>query len=98
MNRKVIQVTIVALKPGFEDVLISELTPIIEASRQIRGCLAFDLYRLSEEHSTLILHEIWDTHDDLEAYAISPIKVEITTLVSRFLIQPLRSWEVEEIG
>jgi quinol monooxygenase YgiN len=37
------------LKPGFEELIVPELTPIIEASRQIEGCLVFDLFRLSQE-------------------------------------------------
>jgi quinol monooxygenase YgiN len=98
MNGKAILVTVLSLKPGFEELLIPELAPIVEASRQISGCLAFDLYRLSEERSTLVLHEIWRTHEALQAYALSPLKTEMTTLVAMFLIQPLRSWEVEEIS
>lgn len=97
MNDQAIQVTVFALKPGFEGVLIPEPTPIIEASRQIAGCLVFDLYRLSEERSTLVLHEIWNSREALEAYALSPLKTEMTTLVARFLVQPLRSWKVEEM-
>jgi quinol monooxygenase YgiN len=97
MNDKATQVMVFALKPGFEDVLIPELAPIVEASRQITGCLVFDLYRMSEERSTLILHEVWNTHEALHAFTLSPLNTEMTTLVSRFLAQPLRSWEVEEI-
>ena len=51
MNGKTMQVTVFSLKPGFEDVLIPELAPIVEASRQISGCVAFDLYRLSRARS-----------------------------------------------
>jgi quinol monooxygenase YgiN len=98
MDGKATQVTLLSLKPGFEDVLLPELAAIVEASRQISGCLAFDLYRLSEERSTLVLHEIWKTREALKAYAFSPLKTEMTTLVVRFLVRPLRSWDVEEIG
>ncbi len=98
MNGKVILVTVLPLKSGFEDLLLVELAPIVEVSRQISGCLAFDLYRLSEERSTLVLHEVWKTREGLQAYAISPLKAEMTTLVASFLTQPIRSWEVEEIS
>ena len=97
MTDKAIRVTVLSLKPGFERILIPELTPIIEASRQIAGCLAFDLYRLSEERSTLVLHEIWKTHEALKAYALSPLQTEMTTLVARFLVRPMRAWEIEEV-
>jgi quinol monooxygenase YgiN len=97
MNGKAIQVTVLSLKPGFEELLIPELAPLIDATRQLSGCLIFDLYRLSEDRSTLALHEVWTTRDALEAFAFSPLKTEMTTLVSRFLAQPPRSWPVEEI-
>jgi len=92
-----IVVTILLLKPGFEELIVPELAPIIEASRQIEGCLIFDLFRLSQERSSLILHEVWDTREVLEAYSRSPLKIEMTSLVMRFLAQPLRSWTVEEV-
>ena len=97
MRGTAIQVTVLSLKPGFEEMLIPELAPIVEASREITGCLAFDLYRLRDERSTLVLHEIWNTHEALRAYALSPLKSEISILVARFLIQPLRTWEIEEV-
>jgi hypothetical protein len=37
MNGKAIQVTILSLKPGFEDMLIHELAPLTRASRLIAG-------------------------------------------------------------
>jgi quinol monooxygenase YgiN len=97
MNGKAIQVTVLSLKPGFDELLIPELAPIIETTRQLNGCLIFDLYRLSEDRSTLVLHEVWNSRDALGAFALSPLKTEMTILVSRFLAQPLRSWCVEEI-
>lgn len=97
MNGKTILVTIMCLKPGFEDLLIPELAQIIEASRQITGCLVFDLYRLTDDRSTLVLHEVWETRDAFEAYALSPLKSEMTSLAARFLAQPFHSWGVEEV-
>ena len=97
MNEKTIVVTVLLLKPGFEELIVPELAPIIEATRQIEGCLVFDLFRLSQERSTLILHEVWDMREALEAYSRSPLKIEMTSLVMRFLAQPLRSWTVEEV-
>ena len=97
MNDKTIVVTVLLLKPGFEELIVPELTLIIEASRQIEGCLVFDLFRLSQERSTLVLHEVWDTREALEAYSRSPLKIEMTSLVMRFLAQPVRSWTVEEV-
>jgi quinol monooxygenase YgiN len=97
MNGKAIEVTVLSLRTGFDEMLIPELAPLIDATRQLRGCLIFDLYRLSEEPSTLILHEVWNSRDALEAFALSPLKTEMTTLVARFLAQPLRSWRVEEV-
>lgn len=63
MNGKINQVTVFALKPGFEDVLAPELALIVGASRQITGCHAFDLYPLSEEQPT------WDGQIGSEDFA-----------------------------
>lgn len=97
MNGKTIRVTVLSLKPGFEDLLIAELSPIIESTRQVGGCLVFDLYQLSDEPITLALHEVWKTRDALGVYDLSPLKIEMMSLVNRFLAQPLRSWEVKEV-
>jgi quinol monooxygenase YgiN len=97
MNRKVIQVTVLSLKTGFDELLIPELAPLMEAGRQISECLVFDLYRLSEEQSTLLLHEVWNSRESLEAFALSPLRMEMTILMTRFLSQPPRTWKVEEI-
>lgn len=97
MNGKAILVTVLQLKPGFDELLIFELAPLIEAGRQIAECLVFDLYRLSEERSTLVIHEVWNSRESLEAFALSPLRTEMTVLVTRFLSQPPRTWKVEEI-
>jgi quinol monooxygenase YgiN len=94
MNEKTIVITVLLLKPGFEELIVPELASIIEASRQIEGCLVFDLFRLSQERSTLILHEVWDTR---EAYSRSPLKIEMMNLMLKSQAQPLRSWTVEEV-
>ncbi|MGP8185811.1 MAG: putative quinol monooxygenase [Terracidiphilus sp.] len=98
MNGKAILVTVLTLKPGFDELLVPELAPLIEAGRQITECLVFDLYRLSQERSTLVLHEVWNSRDSLEAFALSPLRTEMTVLMTRFLSQPPRTWKVEEIG
>jgi quinol monooxygenase YgiN len=97
MNGKAIQVTALSLKPGFDELLILELAPMIDVARQISGCLIFDLYRLSDDRSTLVLHEVWTSREGLDAFALSPLRTELTTLVARFLVQPLHSWSVDEV-
>jgi quinol monooxygenase YgiN len=97
MNGKATRITVFSLKLGFEDLLIPEFAPIIEASRQVAGCLVFDLYRLAEKRSTLILHEVWVTRDALDGFALSPLKAELMGFVSRFLAEPINTWEVEEV-
>ena len=97
MKGKVISVTALYLKPGIEEVLLPELAPIIDATRQLSGCLSFDLYRLCEDRHTLVLHETWETHEAEHGYALSPLKSELTRLLARVLVQPMRTWEVEEV-
>ncbi len=97
MNGKAISVTVLYLKPGFEKLLLPELAPIIDATRLLSGCLSFDLYRLCEDRYTLVLHETWETHEAEQGYALGPLKTELTRLLSRALLQPMRTWDVEEV-
>jgi quinol monooxygenase YgiN len=97
MKARAICVTLLKLKPGLEELLVPELVPLIRAGRLIEGCLSFDLYRLSEDRSILVLHEIWTTEQAVQTYALGPLKAEIASLMARFLVEPLRTWEVEEV-
>jgi quinol monooxygenase YgiN len=97
MNGKVILVTALPLKPEFEELLLSELAPIIEASREFAGCLSFDLYRLSKNRNTLVLQETWKTQEACQAYALSPLRGELTGLFARALAVPIETWQVEEV-
>jgi quinol monooxygenase YgiN len=97
MDGKVIQVSALALRPGHEEMFLQELAPIMEATRQIAGCLSFDLYRLSEDRATLLLQETWETQDAHRVYAVSPLKSELLQLLSTVLAQPARIWAVEEL-
>jgi quinol monooxygenase YgiN len=97
MDGKAIQVTVFSFKLGFEDSLLSELAPIIEATRQISGCLSFDLYRLSKDRTTLVLQETWETQEVQYAYVLSPIKAELMSLLAQSVAQPIQVWEVEEL-
>ena len=97
MKEKAIRVTLLKLKPGLEQLLVPELVPLIQAGRSIEGCLSFDLYQLSQDRSTLVLHEIWTTRQAMQAYTFGPLKAEMANLLTRFLVDPLREWEVEEV-
>jgi quinol monooxygenase YgiN len=97
MNGKVILVTALPLMLGFEELLLPELTPMIEASRQFSGCLSFDLYRLSKDRSTLVLQETWETEEAYQAHSLSTLKAELTSLFARSLAQPIQTWQLEEV-
>ena len=97
MDGKVIQITLFHLRPGCEELLLPDLTPLIEASRQFSGCLAFDLYRLSKQPDMIVLQETWETHDAYQGYSLGPLKGEFTGLLARSLAQPMETWQVEEV-
>lgn len=97
MKERAIRITLLELKPGLEELLVPELIPLIQAGRSIEGCLSLDLYRLREDRSTLALHEVWTTPQAMRAYALGPLNAEIASLVARFLVEPLRTWDVEEV-
>lgn len=97
MDSKVIYATIVRLKPGLEDLLLSELALLIHAARQLPGCLSFDLYRLIKEPGVIILHETWETQETYQGFAHSPLKAELMSLFGRSLALPIETWQVEEL-
>lgn len=97
MNGRAISITVLYLKPGLEELLLPELASIIDATRQVSGCLSFDLYRLCTDRYTLVLHETWETREAQHEYVLSPLKNELTRLLARVLIQPMRTWDVEEV-
>jgi quinol monooxygenase YgiN len=97
MKEKVILVTVLLLKPALEDVVLVELVPVIEATRQLSGCLSFDLYRLSGYRDRLALQETWETEDAHQAYALSPLKRELIRLLASSLAKPIQTWQVEEL-
>ena len=97
MYRHVIQVTLVPFKPGLDGLLLEQLALIVEASRQFSGCLSFDLYRLSNEPSTIVLHEVWETLEAYRAYCHGPHRGEFNRTVATSLARPIETWQVEEI-
>lgn len=45
----------------------------------------------------LVLHQTWETQEAYQAYSSSPVKVELARLLTRSLVQPMQTWEVEEV-
>ena len=97
MYRNVIQITLMPLKPGLDGLLLDELALIVETSRQFSGCLAFDLYRLTAQPSTIVLHEVWETRDAYHAHCHSSHRSEFNRIVTASLARPIETWGVEEI-
>lgn len=97
MNGNAISVTLLHLKPGYEELLLPELLPIIEAIRQIPGCLCFDLYRLRTDRCMLVLHETWDTYEAQQGNALGPLKAHLSRQLTGALTQTPQTWDVEEV-
>ena len=97
MDGKVIQVTIVHLKPGIEDLVLPDLASLVEATRQNSGCLSFDIYRLVKDPNLWVLQETWETEEAHKAYAFSPLKVELTNLLLQSTSKPMETLDVEEL-
>lgn len=97
MNGKSISVTMLNLKPGLEELLLPDLTQIIDATRQIPGCICFDLYRLRQDQSVLILHETWETIEAQQGYAFGPLKAQLSRQLVEALAQTPQTWDVEEV-
>lgn len=97
MYPEMILVTLLPLKPGLDELLLGDLERIVEASRQYSGCLSFDLYRLTKEPNTIVLHEIWETQETYQAYCHSLLKGELTSTVAASLARPVEIWQLDEI-
>lgn len=97
MNGKAISVTVLNLKPGLDELLLPEIVRIIDATRQIPGCLSFDLYRLCTDKYIFVLHETWETREAQQTYFLSAMKNELIRLFTIVLIEPMRTWDVEEV-
>ena len=97
MDRAVNVVTAFFLKQGIEDWLLAEVGPLIEASRQLSGCISFDLYQLLDDKHTVMLHETWETEEVHRAYSLSPLRTELTNAFAHCLARPIESWQIREI-
>jgi quinol monooxygenase YgiN len=84
-------------KPGLEKLLLDELRALIQRSRKEAGCLLFDLYRLTGDHSRFFLHEVWKNHDALEVHSSNFHTTRFRAEAAHYLKRPVEIFEVEEI-
>lgn len=50
-------------KPGQEEQLLSELTKLVEPTRDEDGCIQYDLHRNNDDPAHFMFYETWKTRD-----------------------------------
>ena len=65
-------VGIVRARLGREDELGRRLDALLVPTRAEPGCLAYDLFRCTDDPSIWVLIEFWRSAEDLDAHVLSP--------------------------
>jgi quinol monooxygenase YgiN len=64
LPRSAITLTVILrAREGQEALLEAELRALVAPTRAEEGCIAYDLHRATEIHSTFLLHEVWASRE-----------------------------------
>lgn len=77
-------------KPGKEEALVTALLEIVPSVEQEPGCIAYVPHISRERPETVVMYEVWESQDALDAHAQGK---NLTSLAARFddlLAEPLR--------
>ncbi|SHG31727.1 Quinol monooxygenase YgiN [Jatrophihabitans endophyticus] len=61
-------VAVITAKPGSEDLVREALSELVPPTRDESGCLAYSLYRSTEDPTVFVTVESWREADDLAAH------------------------------
>jgi quinol monooxygenase YgiN len=56
-------------KAGHEDEVRHALLELVAQTRKEKGCINYDLHQSPENANRFVMHENWDTAEDLDAHA-----------------------------
>lgn len=71
MSTLVVLVAIKA-KPGCEQELQSRLRALVAPSLNEQGCLGYRFLRVADDPSAWLLHESWESREDLDRHCAAP--------------------------
>lgn len=60
------------IKPGSLPAIMEAVMPCIEATRQEKGCISYDLHQSLTDPETLVFVERWETRQALENHFTEP--------------------------
>ncbi|MFK3857148.1 putative quinol monooxygenase [Agrobacterium pusense] len=59
-------------KPGMEDLMIREQTRLVEATKQAKGCIRYELHRSNNDTRLVTFVEEWASAEDWRSHMESP--------------------------
>jgi len=63
---------ILRAKEGQETLVEAELRALVGPTRREEGCLQYELYRLSDQPSAFLLHEVWASREHHTKHTKTP--------------------------
>lgn len=92
MNTVYVTATLKA-KPGMEKSLARELTAVVPKVRSEKGCLRYDLHISTEDTSTFLFYEIWESKEALEVHAKAPTLTTLQEKIADIIVSgEVRTW------
>jgi quinol monooxygenase YgiN len=85
------KVTVIAYhraKPGKEQALREALLAVCAPTRAEKGCINYDLHASLDDPGLLVLHENWESKDDLDAHLASAHIHAFRTVAPDLLAEP----------
>ncbi len=65
-------IVILRAKEGQETLVEAELRALVGPTRREEGCLQYELYRLSDQPSAFLLHEVWASREHHTKHTKTP--------------------------
>lgn len=59
-------------KSGQEEIVLDELSALLDPTRQEDGCIQYDLHRSMDDPGVFVFYESWKSQKDLEQHLAMP--------------------------
>lgn len=85
MNTIYVTATLKA-KPGMENSLKRELAAVVSKVRNEEGCIRYDLHKSSDDTSTFLFYEIWESLEALDAHSKTTTLTEMKEKIADMIV------------
>ncbi|MCC5894103.1 MAG: antibiotic biosynthesis monooxygenase [Alkalibacterium sp.] len=65
------------IKKDKREAFLSDITDLIESSRQEKGCLYYHLYESMEEPNTFVMVETWENQEAIDNHNQNPMLLKL---------------------